>query len=183
EKRNNEVYALQLPFEDFKITMPKALSKGMYNNNLLSELLAHVRYERDFSQLPIPFACVATNLVTGEGVILREGNLTQSILASGAFPSLYTPVEIDGKTLIDGGIADKYLIDIVKGMCADIVVGGDVRGGLEELGDLKGRSDSLLQSSNYSMVSEMPRKIEEADYKIKPAIRGFSVVSFDSGIE
>src|SRR5690606_33550648 len=106
EKRNNEVNALQLAFEEFNITMPKALSTGMYSSNLLSELLALVRYERDFSQLPIPFACVATNLVTGEGVILRGGNLTQSILASGAFPSLYTPVEINGKTLIDGGIAD-----------------------------------------------------------------------------
>src|SRR5690606_1417781 len=138
EKRNNEVYALQLLFEDFKLTMPKALSKGMYNNNLLSRLLAHVRYERDFSQLSIPFACVATDLVTGEKVVLREGNLTQSILASGAFPSSYTPMELNGRTLIDGGIADNYPVDIVREMGADIVIGVDVQDGLKELDDLKG---------------------------------------------
>lgn len=183
EKRNNEVYALQLPFEDFKLTMPKALSKGMYNNNLLSRLLAHVRYERDFSQLSIPFACVATDLVTGEKVVLREGNLTQSILASGAFPSLYTPMELNGRTLIDGGIADNYPVDIVREMGADIVIGVDVQDGLKELDDLKGMPDILFQISNYSMVEEMPRKIKETDYYIKPDIKGFSVVSFGNGTE
>ncbi len=183
EKRNDEVYALQLPFEDFKIKMPKALSKGMYNNNLLSRLLAHVRYERDFSQLPIPFACIATDLATGEGVVLQKGNLTQSILASGAFPSLYSPVEIDGKTLIDGGIVDNYPIELARQMGADIVIGVDVQEGLKDLKDIKGMPDILFQISNYIMVSEMPKKADETDIYIQPDIKGFSVVSFDSGAE
>ena len=54
EKRNDEIYAIQLPFDNFKIGMPEALSKGMYNYNLISRLLYHVRYERDFNKLPIP---------------------------------------------------------------------------------------------------------------------------------
>ena len=183
EKRNDEVYALQLPFENFKITMPKALSKGMYNNNLLSELLAHVRYERDFSQLSIPFACVATDLKTGEKIVMREGNLPQSILASGAFPSLYTPAEIHGRTLIDGGIADNYPVDLVREMGADIIIGVDVQDGLKDLDDIRGMSDIIFQISNYSMIAEMPKKIEKTDFYIKPDIKGFSVVSFNNGKE
>src|SRR5690606_17092848 len=106
-----------------------------------------------------------------------------SILASGAFPSLYTPMEVNGRTLIDGGIADNYPIDIVREMGADIVIGVDVQDGLKELDELKGISDILFQISNYSMVLEMPRKIEETDYYIKPDIKGFSVVSFGNGTE
>lgn len=183
EKRNDEIYALQLPFDNFKIGMPAALSKGMYNYNLLSRLLAHVRHQRDFNKLPIPFVCVATDLETGKGIVLREGNLAQSILASGAFPSLYSPVEIDGKVLIDGGIADNYPIDEVRKMGADIIIGVDVQDGLKNLEDIRGASDVLLQISNYSMVGEMDRKKKDTDIYIKPNIKGFSVVSFNEGAE
>lgn len=183
EKRNDEIYALQLPFDNFKIGMPTALSKGMYNYNLLSRLLAHVRHQRDFNQLAIPFVCVATDLETGEPVLLNKGNLAQCILASGAFPSLYSPVEIDGKILIDGGIADNYPLDEVRKMGADIIIGVDVQDGLKSLDEIKGASDVLLQISNYSMVSDMERKKNATDIYIKPNIKGFSVVSFNEGEE
>ena len=183
EKRNDEIYALQLPFDDFKIGTPTALSKGMYNYNLLSRLLAHVRHLRDFNQLSIPFVCIATDLETGKGVLLDKGNLAQCILASGAFPSLYSPVEINGKILIDGGIADNYPLDEVRKMGADIVIGVDVQDGLKSLDEIKGFSDVLLQISNYSMVGDMERKKKETDFYIKPNIKGFSVVSFTEGDE
>ena len=93
EKRNDEMYALTLPFHKFKIGIPIALSKGMYNYNLLSKLTHRVRHIREFDKLPIPFLCVATDIETGEGIILREGYLAQALLASSAFPSLFSPVE------------------------------------------------------------------------------------------
>lgn len=183
EKRNDEIYAIQLPFEDFKIGMPEALSKGMYNYNLLSRLLSHVRYERDFSKLKIPFLCVATDVETGRQVLLTKGNLAQNILASGAFPSLYSPVEIDGKILIDGGIANNYPIDEVRKMGADIIIGVDVQDGLKGRIDLKGAADVLMQISNFSMYESMNEKIAQTDFYIKPDIKGYSVVSFDQGSE
>lgn len=181
EKRNDEIYALQLPFEDFKIGMPEALSKGMYNYNLLSRLLSHVRYERDFSKLKIPFICIATDIETGKQVVLDKGNLAQNILASGAFPSLYAPVEIDGHVLIDGGVANNYPLDEVRKMGAEIVIGVDVQDGLKDRDQLKGAADVLMQISNFSMYESMNEKIARTDFYIKPDIKGFSVVSFEQG--
>ncbi|WP_430614789.1 patatin-like phospholipase family protein [Flavobacterium sp. JP2137] len=183
EKKNDEIYTVSLPFENFKIGVPKALSKGMYNYNLLSRLLAHVRHVRDFDELQIPFLCVATNAETGEAVILRQGNLPQAILASGAFPSLYSPVEIDGQMLIDGGVVNNYPIEELREMGADIVIGVDVQDGLKDREAITGATDLLLQISNFSTIKQMRRKRKKTDIYIKPDIAGYNVVSFDLGKE
>ena len=73
EKRNDEMYVITLPFNKLKIGIPIALSKGMYNYNLLSKLTHKVRHVRDFNKLPIPFLCIATDIEKGEPVILRSG--------------------------------------------------------------------------------------------------------------
>lgn len=181
EKKNDEIYTVSLPFENFKIGVPKALSKGMYNYNLLSRLLAHVRHVRDFDELQIPFLCVATNAETGEPVILRSGNLPQAILASGAFPSLYSPVEIDGVMLIDGGVVNNYPLQELRDMGADIVIGVDVQDGLKDRNTITGATDLLLQISNFSTIRQMQRKKKKTDIYIKPDIAGYNVVSFDVG--
>ncbi len=181
EKRNDEIYALTLPFEKFKIGVPRAFSKGMYNYNLLSRLLAHVRHERDFNKLEIPFLCIATDMETGEMVVLRKGSLPQAILASGAFPSLYSPVEIDGRLLVDGGVVNNYPIEELRGMGADIVIGVDVQDGLKKRDDIQSAPDLLLQISNFSMYHNMEEKKADTDIYIKPNISGYSVVSFEEG--
>ncbi|MCC9042304.1 patatin-like phospholipase family protein [Myroides sp. M-43] len=181
EKKNDEIYALSLPFDNFKIGFPKALSRGMYNYNLMNRLLAHVRHIDDFSKLKIPFLCIATDLETGEGVVLKNGYLPQVILASGAFPSLFAPVEIDGKYLIDGGVVNNYPIDQLREMGADIVIGVDVQDDLKTIKEIQGAPDLLLQISNYSTIRQMKEKLPKTDVYIKPDIVGYTVVSFDEG--
>lgn len=183
EKRNDEIYAIQLPFDQFKIGAPTALSKGMYNYNLLSRLLGHVRHVNDFNHLDIPFFCIATDVVTGEQVILNSGVLPQSVLASGAFPSLYSPVEINGKILIDGGVVNNYPIDEVRKMGADIIIGVDVQDGLKTRKEIKGATDILMQIANYGMYKGMDEKAKNTDIYIKPDISNYSVVTFDKGTE
>ena len=181
EKRNDEVYALTLPFNKFRVGVPTALSKGLYNYNLLSRLTSHVRYERDFSKLPIPFVCIATDIETGEEIVLKQGVLPQAILASGAFPSLYTPIEINGRLLIDGGVTNNYPIEEVKKMGADIIIGVDVQDGLKDRNNLGGASGVLVQITNFNMIEKMETKRNQTDIYIKPDIKGFSVISFDQG--
>jgi len=183
ERRDDEIYALQLPFDNFKIGIPQSLSKGMYNYNLLSRLTYHVNDVKDFSQLPIPFACVATEISTGKEVILKQGDLVESIIASGAFPSLFSPVTIDGKVLIDGGVVNNYPVKLVRDMGADIVIGVDVQDDLKPVEDLGGAMGILLQTTNYPMVRQMERKRELTDIYIKPDITGYNVVSFDAGAD
>ncbi|MFD0701382.1 patatin-like phospholipase family protein [Myroides pelagicus] len=181
EKKNDEIYALTLPFNGFKLGFPKALSRGMYNYNLMNTLLAHVRHVRDFNELEIPFLCIATDVETGKGVVLNKGYLPQAILASGAFPSLFAPVEIDGRYLIDGGVVNNYPLHELKEMGADIVIGVDVQDGLKTADEMQGAPDLLLQISNFSTIRQMNEKKPFTDVYIKPDITGYSVVSFDSG--
>jgi NTE family protein len=75
EKRNDELYAFTLPFNKMRIGIPTALSRGMYNYNLLNKLTYKVRHVRDFNKLPIPFLCMASNIENGEEVLLNKGYL------------------------------------------------------------------------------------------------------------
>ncbi|WP_284651178.1 patatin-like phospholipase family protein [Flavobacterium terrisoli] len=183
EKRNDEMYAISLPFHKMKIGIPIALSKGMYNYNLLSKLTHNVRHVRDFDKLPIPFFCVATDIETGEAIILKEGYLAQAMLASSAFPSLFSPVEIDGRVLIDGGVVNNYPAEEVRKMGADIIIGVDVQDDLKKRDALKDATRILVQITNLDMIKSMNEKKKITDIYIKPDISNYGVISFDQGRE
>jgi NTE family protein len=178
EKRNDEMYALTLPYEKFKIGIPVALSKGMYNYNLLAKITHSVRHVRDFEQLPIPFVCIATNIETGEEVILNNGYLAQAMMASSAFPSLFSPVEIDGKWLIDGGVTNNYPVEEVRKMGADIIIGVDVQDDLKGRKAMNDATRILVQITNLDMINKMKSKVKLTDIYIKPDISKYGVVSF-----
>ena len=183
EKHNQELYALTLPFNKFKIGIPIALSKGMYNYNLLSKLTHSVRHVRDFNKLPIPFLCIATDIEKGEQVLLNSGYLPQAMLASSAFPSLFSPVEINGRLLIDGGVVNNFPIDEIRKLGADIVIGVDVQDDLKDRNTLKDATKILVQITNLDMIRKMNEKKKTTDIYIKPDISNFSVISFELGRE
>ena len=181
EKRNDELYAISLPFHKFKIGIPIALSKGMYNYSLLCKLTHKVRYIKDFDKLPIPFLCVATDIEKGEPVILRSGYLAQAMLASSAFPSLFSPVEIDGRLLIDGGVINNYPVEEVRNMGADIIIGVDVQDDLKDRKSLNDATRILVQITNLDMIKSMQEKKKITDIYIKPDISNYGVISFNEG--
>lgn len=183
EKRNDEIYALSLPFNKFKLGLPSGLSKGLYNFNLLSTLTQHVSHVRDFSELPIPFLCIGTDAETGEKVVLDNGVLAKCIIASGALPTLYSPVEINGRLLIDGGVVDNYPVEELRARGVDIIIGVDVQDGLKSREELKEVTAVLSQINNFSMIEKMGGKQKATDIYIKPEIKGFSVVDFEKGKE
>ena len=183
EKRNDETYAITLPFSNFKVGIPQALSKGLYNFNLLSRLTRHVRQVNDFNQLPTPFLCIGTNIETGQQVLLNKGNLAQAMLASAAFPTLFTPIEIDGQLLIDGGVANNFPVDEVKNLGADLIIGVDVQDGLWDKNQLKNATKILVQITNLHSIEQMKNKIKGTDIYITPDIKNFGVLSFDRGRE
>ncbi|WP_235932403.1 patatin-like phospholipase family protein [Flagellimonas sediminis] len=181
EKEDSERYALTLPFTDFKVSFPQAISGGQNIYNMLVQLLFHVKDVQDFAKLPIPFLCVATNVETGEQVLLDHGYLPEAIVASGTFPSLFEPSEIDGDILIDGGVVNNYPIDQVRAMGADIVIGVDVQHDLSTRESLSSATEILLQINNYRTVNDMKKKSAQTDVYIRPDIDQFSVIDFDRG--
>ena len=183
ERRNDELYALVLPFNKMKIGIPEALSKGMYNYNLLSRITRNVRDVKDFNQLPIPFLCIGTNIETGEEVLLNKGNLAQAMIASSAFPSLFSPVEIDGKILVDGGVVNNYPIEEVRKLGADIIIGVDVQNDLLDRTQLKDATKILVQITNLQSIERMKRNVSDTDIYIRPDVTQYGVISFDKGKE
>ena len=181
ERENSEKYAVTLPFEKFKIKLPTALSRGQNTLSLLSQLTLHVSDVNDFSNLPIPFFCIATNIETGEAVILDKGSLAQSITASAAFPSLFQPVIINDQILIDGGVVNNYPIDELKAKGMDVIIGVDVQDELATRERLKSAPNILLQINNYRTFNEMKKKSKKTDIYIKPDITDYNVISFDFG--
>ncbi|TDQ33089.1 patatin-like phospholipase family protein [Zeaxanthinibacter enoshimensis] len=179
EKDDAERYALTLPFTNFRISFPPAISSGQSIYNELVRLLYHVKDVRDFNKLPIPFFCIATDVETGEEVLLNKGYLPEAIMASGTFPSLFEPAEIDGQILIDGGVLNNYPIDEVKALGANFVIGVDVQHGLRNRESLLSATEVLLQINNYRTVGAMTRKSADTDIYIKPDIDNFSVIDFN----
>ena len=181
ERDNSEKYAITLPFNNFKVHIPSAISRGQNVFNLFSKLMLHVSDVEDFEKLPIPFFCVATNIETGEPVILSQGSLPQAVAASGALPSLFQPIIINNQILIDGGVVNNYPVDELRAKGMDIIIGVDVQDALSQRNELTSAPDILLQISNFRTINAMKDKAKKTDIYIKPDIKKFNVVSFQYG--
>ncbi|WP_420570951.1 patatin-like phospholipase family protein [Kordia sp.] len=183
EKEDAERYAITLPFDSFKVTFPSSISKGQNVYNKLAQLLLHVAHIEDFSKLPIPFLCVASDIEKGEQVVLDKGYLPEAITASGAFPSLFEPIPMGERLLIDGGVTNNYPIDEIKAKNVDIIIGVDVQDGLADRKKLQSAMSILTQINNFRTINDMKTKSKQTDVYIRPDITGFSVISFDKGRE
>lgn len=183
EKEDAERYAITLPFDSFKVAFPSSISKGQNVYNMLAQLLLHVDDIDDFSKLPIPFLCIASDIEKGEQVILDKGYLPDAITASGAFPSLFEPILMGERLLIDGGVTNNYPIDEIKAKNVDIIIGVDVQAGLANRDKLKSAMGILSQINNFRTINDMKKKSKQTDVYIRPDIVGFSVMSFDKGRE
>jgi len=183
ERKNAEKYALSLPFNNFKIHLPSSISRGQNVFNLLSKLTLNVSAIENFSKLPIPFYCIATNMQTGQEVVLERGNLAQAIAASSALPTLYQPVRLDNKVLMDGGIVNNYPVRGLESKNLDIIIGVDVQDELLEIKDLESVSNILMQINNFREVKDMTGKVDLTDVYIKPDVSDYSIVSFKNGIK
>ena len=181
DRENSNKYAVSLPFDKFNISLPSALSRGQNVYNLLYQLMLPVNDIKDFDNLPIPFFCIATNIETGESLVLDKGRLAEAVTASAALPSLFQPVVIDGDILIDGGVTNNFPVEELRAKGMDIIIGVDVQDALKDRASLKSAPDILLQINNFRTIRAMEAKAELTDVYIKPDIKEFSVISFDEG--
>ena len=180
-KRSDDIYALSLPFKKLKLETPNALSKGFYNYHFLSKLTYHVRNTRDFKKLPIPFFCMATDIETGEEIILNKGIFPQALVASSSVPSIFYPIEIEERLLVDGGVTNNYPVEKLKELGAEYIIGVDVQEALKDRKELQGITTIFGQISNFNTQSQMKSKRQLTNVYIKPEIKGYTVLSFENG--
>jgi NTE family protein len=179
EKEYGEKTKITLPVTKGIVGLPKGISRGQNVLNLLYELLDATENVFDFSKLPIPFFCIATDVETGGEVLLEKGSLPLALRASGSFPTLLNPVIINDKLLVDGGVANNFPVSIMKSKGIDIVIGVDVEGRLYEKEKLTSAITILNQIVSYQMYNKSKKEKEKLDVYIHPDIFEFNVVDFD----
>ncbi|MBD8083085.1 patatin-like phospholipase family protein [Chryseobacterium caseinilyticum] len=172
-------YLFSIPLQDGKITLPSSISSGQKNVYLLKELFKNVSNVNDFSKLPIPFLCVATNLESGNMEIFEKGDLVQSIMASSAFPSLMDPVKIGDSIYIDGAMTVNYPSKPLKDKGIDIVIGVDLNQDLSKREDLNNIISILNQVIDFGIQKDTRRQYKHTDINIKPNLTGMTATSYD----
>ena len=179
EKAHSEKHAISLPIKKGSIGLPLGLSKGQNVLNFLTELLAPVDNIKSFSKLPIPFYCIASNIETGDEVLLEKGSLPIALRASASFPSLLNPVEVEGTLLVDGGVVNNFPVDIMKKKDVDIIIGVNVQSNLFNKEELSSVASILGQIINFQMYKKSDEQISLVDFYIRPDILEYNVFSFE----
>ena len=172
-------YLLKVPIKNGKVTLPSSISSGQKNIYLLKELFKNVSNIQDFSKLPIPFLCVATNLESGKMKVFEKGDISESIMASSAFPSLMDPVKIGDSIYVDGAMTVNYPSELLKKKGIDIVIGVDLNQGLNTRDKINSIVDILNQVIDFGIVKETKNQLKYTDVNIKPNLDGLGVTSFD----
>jgi NTE family protein len=180
EKDQDGKYAAQFPFKNGKVSLPKGLISGNKISAMLSYLTWSVHTVNDFNKLPIPFRCIATDITTVQPVVLNKGFLPDALRASMAIPSYFTPMEIDGRLLVDGGVVRNFPVQDVKEMGADIVIGVDVTAGLLQRDEIRSVFAIMDQASTYSIALSNAMQRKMCNIIIEPEIDNFNAFSYSS---
>ena len=180
EKRYDEHYLIGLSLKDFAIQLPTALSDGQRIHDLFSHWTANVHQTKNFSELPIPFLCVGTDIGNGEAVVIESGKLADAMRASAALPGLISPYEIDGRIMTDGGLSNNYPAEEVKRKGMDYVIGITVEQDALGADDITSLDQLLLQIAFFQSTRRNVRQYEVTDVDIKPDLDGFTQLSFEA---
>ena len=144
-----EKIALEIGWIKLLKMIDVAPPKGIFAGNKLERFFSVLTQQKDFSELKIPLTVVATDIKTGEEVLINKGSVSKAILASSAFPGIFAPVEIDNRWLVDGVLVNPLPIQTAFDMGADIVIAVDVSSSIDNVNHLialKRYSKNILQN-------------------------------------
>lgn len=180
EKDEYNGYVVEIPVENFR----SASNSGLLNpEGVWTEFLKHLYnvYDvKDFHKLNIPFECIATDLETGKPVILNSGEIVQAIRSSMAIPSVFTPIEYQGKLLVDGGLVRNFPVRYAKEMGADYLIGVSLWEGLLKKDKINNAFDVFNQITSFVDAEDAKEEKQMCNILISPPVDSFTAASFDS---
>jgi len=173
---------------DFLVEAPLGLKHGLNGPNgynpgqgvglLLDRIAFPESGIASFDDLPIPFRCVATDMQSGEAVVLRDGPLAQAVRASMAIPGVFTPIELKGRMLADGGMVQNIPVETVRGMNADIVIAIELRLPPGDIAQLESLTGVLSRAIDVMITQNEHHSLSLADDKISVDMKGFWVTDY-----
>ena len=164
------------------LALPKGLIAGVSIETFFRELSTPAFGVGDFSKLPIPFRAMATDIETGESVVLDKGSLAQAMRASMSVPGAIAPVEIDGRLLVDGGIANNLPIDEARKLCGEVIIAVNISTPPLKRDEITSALTVTTQLINFlgkQTVDQQIRSLGPNDVLISPDLGNISAGSFD----
>lgn len=178
EKSEYGKYIMEIPLVQNRLVLPKGIIDAQSFSVELSRIFSVAYKTKRFSEFPIPFRCIATDITTGSAVRLDSGNLAEAIRASMAIPSIFSPVKYQGRLLVDGGIVRNFPVSDMLDMGADIVIGVNLSQGFLKENELQSVFDILNQSLFIVDNDDSQRQKKLCTYLIEPNMDNFGTTSF-----
>jgi NTE family protein len=178
EKEELGMYAVELPVVKGRPRVYTGIIEGQELWMTLAEYFMPLYNEKDFSRFERGFRCIGTDVENGEAVVLKEGNITDAVRASMAIPSVFTAVEIDGRTLVDGGLVRNFPVSDAVEMGADYLIGVNVGQPLSKADELKTPVDVLYQISFYRDAEDFIEQKKRCNMFIEPEVFRYTAASF-----
>ena len=165
----------------FRNSLPEGIVSGDNIINLFNSLSVGYSDSIAFNELPVPFICIATNLINGEADVLDKGEFTKSLRASMAIPILFDPIKIGDVLYVDGGLVSNFPVEQCRAMGADYIIGVSMSPGLESGPDnLTSVLSQVKQLKEIITDKDYDRYHESCDIFISPDLKGVGMLSFDA---
>ena len=161
-------------------SLPSAYIYGQNVSNMISSLTIGYQDSIDFQTLPIPYTCVATDMVTGKVKIWHSGRLNTAMRSTMSIPAVFAPVKVDGMVLVDGGLKDNYPTSLAREMGADIIIGVDLAQNKRSYMDVNNIADIAAQTIDMLGRESYDRNKLIPDVTIKPYLPEFGSLSFNA---
>ena len=179
-KEESERYQFSFPVVGGKIQFPKGFIQGAKMSMLLSQLTLPVHQTENFDDFFIPFRCVATDLLTGEGHVFKNGFLPDAMVSSSCIPTVFEPRIVGDKTLIDGMFVRNLPVEDCIEMGATKTIAIDVGAPLSTLDELTSFVGVLGQTTSFGMVKSTEEQQELADLLIMPELKNMGSLDFSN---
>ena len=178
ESGHNSADMLNESISRMGLGMPDGFLYGLNVRNMLSSVTVGYQDSISFADLPIPYACVATDLYAMAPKYWTSGHITDALRSTMAIPFYFRAVRKDGEVLLDGGMRNNYPVDIAKAMGADIIIGSDMSIH-RELNELNSPVDFLLQTITLLASSANGPARKMLDLGVHHELKGYTMLSFD----
>ena len=159
-------------------SLPSGYIFGQNVSNLISSLTIGYQDSTDFKNFPVPYACIAADMVSGKAKIWHSGKMNDAMRSTMSIPGVFAPVRLDGMVLVDGGLRDNYPTALAREMGADIIIGVDLSDPRKTYMDVNNIGDIISQGVEMLMRDGIEKNLLIPDVKIKPDLKGFHMMSF-----
>lgn len=163
--------------------LPGGLNSGQSVRMIIDQYVLAYSEDRSFDTLPVPFRCVATDLVTGKPVVFKDGSIANALRATMSIPGVFAPIPVKAQVFADGGLLDNLPTDVVKQMGADIVIGVHLSTGPVTPQNLTSMFQVAGGSMDVMIDANVLRGMELADILLTVNVEGFSTLGFSRSRE